>query len=223
MIQLINIKKQFNDVTAVCDFSFQFDASEGHIYVIRGVSGSGKSTLLNLIGLLDTPTEGIISVDGLSIEASHKEKARHRRERLGFVFQDFQLNPAYTAHENVMVPLLINPKYTLKDTKERACELLGLMGLSDRTGHYPNQLSGGEKQRVSIARALANAPKYIIADEPTANLDLENERLVLEQFVKLKALHKTIIIASHSEHAWSYADTLLTMKAGRLIEVQHVK
>ncbi|GAB6110114.1 ABC transporter ATP-binding protein [Fusibacter bizertensis] len=223
MILVNNVTKRFGDVTAVCDFSFQFEAEEGHIYVIRGVSGSGKSTLLGLIGYLDTPTEGTINLEGLSIASSRKEKARHRREMLGFVFQDFQLNPAYTALENVMVPLLINPKYTLKDTKERAQELLDLMGLTDRITHYPSQLSGGEKQRVSIARALANEPKYILADEPTANLDLDNEKLVLDQFAKLRALRKTVIIASHSEQTWEYADTLLTMKSGRLIEVHHVK
>lgn len=223
MIIVNNVTKQFGDVTAISDFSFQFKADEGHIYVIRGVSGSGKSTLLNLIGYLDKPTKGSIELEGLTVASSSKEKARHRRDMLGFVFQDFQLNPAYTALENVMVPLLINPNYTLQDVKKRAHELLELIGLSERIAHYPSQLSGGEKQRVSIARALANEPKYILADEPTANLDFENEQMVLEQFAKLKALRKTVIIASHSEHTWKYADTLLTMKAGRLVEVHYVK
>ncbi len=219
MIKVRNANKKYAKLLALNDFTYNFKSDKGRIYVIRGVSGSGKSTLLNLIGLLDQPSQGEVTVEGISIQSSAKEITRLRRETLGFVFQDFQLNPAYTAQENVVLPLLINPDYTLETAKERANELLCLMGLGERSDHYSDELSGGEKQRVSIARAMANNPQYIIADEPTENLDKSNEKMVMDQFVKLRDLGVVVIIASHSDVVWEYAQTVLTLESGRLIEV----
>ncbi|MBF4693357.1 ABC transporter ATP-binding protein [Fusibacter sp. Q10-2] len=215
------MSKNYKEVSAVNDFNFEFRVEEGRIYVIKGKSGSGKSTLLNLIGLIDSPSSGTINIKGVTNYSKDIVKSAFRRDEIGFVFQEYNLNGAFKAFENIMVPMLIKSDEDLKTIKIKAFELLKQVGLEKREHHYPNQLSGGEKQRVAIARALANNPPLIIADEPTANLDQENEQQVLNIFNELKKKGKVVIVASHSEAVWEYADVLLTMQYGSLVEVKY--
>lgn len=190
----------------------------GKFYAVMGHSGSGKTTLLQILGLLEDASSGSILINGA--DASHlkeKEKAQIRRDTIGFVFQAYYLNPKLKAYENVMLPMYINPQIG-KEAKERAKELLAGLGLEDRTNHYPKQMSGGEQQRVAIARALANDPDCIFADEPTGNLDEENERLVFDTLKELAKAGKCVLVVSHNEVVREYADCLLLMEKGKLKE-----
>lgn len=190
----------------------------GKFYAVMGHSGSGKTTLLQILGLLDDASSGNILVNG--VDASHlkeKEKAQIRRDTIGFVFQAYYLNPKLKAYENVMLPMYINPQIG-KEAKKRAKELLAGLGLEDRMDHYPKQMSGGEQQRVAIARALANDPDCIFADEPTGNLDEENERLVFDTLKGLAKSGKCVLVVSHNEVVREYADCLLLMEKGKLKE-----
>lgn len=190
----------------------------GKFYAVMGHSGSGKTTLLQILGLLDDASSGSILINGA--DASHlkeKEKAQIRRDTIGFVFQAYYLNPKLKAYENVMLPMYINPQIG-KEAKERAKELLVGLGLEDRMNHYPKQMSGGEQQRVAIARALANDPDCIFADEPTGNLDEENERLVFDTLKGLAKSGKCVLVVSHNEVVREYADCLLLMEKGKIKE-----
>ena len=190
----------------------------GKFYAVMGHSGSGKTTLLQILGLLDDASSGSILINGA--DASHlkeKEKAQIRRDTIGFVFQAYYLNPKLKAYENVMRPMYINPQIG-KEAKERAKELLVGLGLEDRMNHYPKQMSGGEQQRVAIARALANDPDCIFADEPTGNLDEENERLVFDTLKGLAKSGKCVLVVSHNEVVREYADCLLLMEKGKIKE-----
>ena len=182
-----------------------------------GHSGSGKSTFIHLLGLLETPTSGKYTLNGKNVEnLTEKETAKIRNETIGFIFQDFYLDEYLTACENVMLPMLINKNINNIERKERALHLLKRLGLEERITHFPKELSGGEKQRVAIARALANDPKIILADEPTGNLDEENEKKILEILKKQSQEGKCVIVVSHSNEIKKYADELLTIKEGRL-------
>lgn len=185
LIRCEHLKKTYrNGVTAVQDFTAQFVS--GAFYLITGASGAGKSTLLHLLGLLERPTEGVLSLCGNEISAMREgRKAELRNRFIGFVFQSYYLHPNLNALENVMVPMLIHREIPPSQRKQRAESLLEKVGLSERSSHYPKELSGGEQQRVAIARALANDPPCILADEPTGNLDAEKERHI---FLLLKRL-----------------------------------
>ncbi len=190
----------------------------GKFYAVMGHSGSGKTTLLQILGLLDDASSGSILVNGKDVShLKEKEKAQIRRDTIGFVFQAYYLNPKLKAYENVMLPMYVNPKMA-KGLKERAKELLTQLGLEERTDHYPKQMSGGEQQRVAIARALANDPDCIFADEPTGNLDEENERLVFDALKRLSQSGKCVLVVSHNEAVREYADSLLLMEKGKLKE-----
>ncbi|NBI61769.1 ABC transporter ATP-binding protein [Clostridiales bacterium] len=183
--------------------------TKGRFHVIKGHSGSGKSTLLNIIGLLDQPTKGDVYIEGKKVsQLSIQAKALLRMKYIGFAFQEFHLNETLRAYENVMVPMFINPHIPSDQMEETACTLLEKVGLQNRIKHYPKELSGGEKQRGSIARALANDPVCILADEPTGSLDLENERLVLEILKDLSLQGKSIVVVSHGQEALQYADQI---------------
>ena len=187
-IKIINISKKYQlkseNVIAVNDVSYSF--LYGKLYAIMGHSGSGKSTLIHCLGLLDKVDSGKIYINDKDIsDFSEKQKNIMRNEKIGFVFQNYYLNNNMRAFENVMLPMIINKKYQHIDIKTKAKKLLKEMGLSDRVNHYPKELSGGEQQRVAIARALANNPDIILADEPTGNLDIENEIYVLEKLRNL--------------------------------------
>lgn len=184
-------------------------------YAIMGHSGAGKSTLIQILGLLDSLSEGELYLNGEKIQdLSENEKARIRMEQVGFVFQSFHLNPKLKAIENVMLPMYINPKIKKSERNSRALELLKKFGLEERSNHYPKELSGGEQQRVAIARALANNPNFILADEPTGNLDEENEQIVFSELKNLTKEGKAVVVVTHNDIVKKYADKILYMDNG---------
>jgi len=178
--------------------NINFEINESDLISIQGKSGSGKTTLLNILGLLDSDFNGNIYIDDKNIKSLSKTEIRAKN--IGFVFQFHYLLPEFTALENVMLPGFKNKENSRVEIKNRAIELLELVGLKDRLHHYPNELSGGEKQRVAIARALINNPKIILADEPTGNLDEHNSKNINELFLKInKEKKQSIVIVTHSK------------------------
>lgn len=221
IIEVVNLSKVYAmgniKVKALDDVSFTIE--EGEISCIMGKSGSGKSTLLRQLGLLDKPTKGKIILNNRVVtDLSDAQRTELRLSYLGYVFQEYALLSELTAVENVYLPAMMlgrkNDKY-----RERAIELLHLVGLSERIDHLPNALSGGEQQRVAIARALINEPKIIFADEPCANLDSLSSKTVMETLVKLNQnLGVTIIFVSHDPDDKKYAKSLITLSDGKVIE-----
>lgn len=191
----------------------------GEFTALVGPSGSGKTTLLQLIGLLDQPTSGNISINGQdATNLNRNQRADLRKNAIGFVFQFFALIPTLTAYENVEMPLLLNGTKTA-DRKKRVNEMLEAVGLSDRAHHRPDQLSGGQQQRVAVARALATNPKLILADEPTANLDTENGKQVMDIMQRLnKETGVTFVFATHDPRVISYAKRVVTLEDGLIVK-----
>jgi putative ABC transport system ATP-binding protein len=189
----------------------------GEIVVLLGRSGSGKSTLLNLISGIDRPTSGDVRVEGTDVAAlSDAERTRFRRRRIGFIFQFFNLIPTLTVEENLRLPLELNG-VDGSAGRARAGEVLAAVGLGDRATSFPDRLSGGEQQRVAVARAVVHDPALILADEPTGNLDGESARQVLRLLADLaRRAGRTVIAASHSEEVAALADRVLTLADGRL-------
>ncbi|MCX6013384.1 MAG: ABC transporter ATP-binding protein [Chloroflexi bacterium] len=203
-------------VKAVDDVTFKLP--KGKLIAIKGSSGSGKSTLLNLIGILDKPTSGTLIVDGVDLSHIHgKEEVKYRLSKVGFVFQSYNLIPNMNALENVMLPMeLIGLKRSERQLK--ASKLLESVGIdSGRQKRRPSRLSGGEQQRVSIARALANDPSIVIADEPTGNLDSKSGRQIIELLRKITHEGRTVIVATHDGNIAKQSDILLRMKDGKLL------
>jgi lipoprotein-releasing system ATP-binding protein len=196
------------------------EVSRGTILAIVGASGSGKSTLLNILGTLDRPDAGTVEVDGRRLDAlSGSELARVRARRLGFVFQFHHLLPEFSAEENVMMPLLIAGR-DFAAARERAREVLDAVGLEARGSHRPSELSGGEAQRVAVARALACAPDLVLADEPSGNLDPKSAAHLHELLTTLgRERHQTFVIVTHNERLAALADRVLRLEAGRLRSV----
>ena len=194
-----------------------FTVSQGETLSIIGPSGSGKTTLLGLCAGLDTPSNGVISLMGFKLNAmSEDDRAYIRNQYVGFVFQNFQLLPTLTAIENVMVPLELRGD---KNVSEKAKELLGKVGLENRMHHYPTQLSGGEQQRVAMARAFITDPKILFADEPTGNLDEENSDHITQLLFDLnKAQGTTLILVTHNLELAQKTERILRMRGGKLIE-----
>lgn len=193
--------------------------SKGNFYGIIGKSGAGKTTLINILGLLDNYDEGEYEIDNiLSSNLTEDEKAELRMHKFGFVFQTYYLNDKLTACENVMIPMLINKDIAKDKRKERAIQLLKQFGLEDRINHYPKELSGGEQQRVALARALANDPEVLIADEPTGNLDKENEKLIFDYLKEMTRKDKCVIVVSHNDIINKYADKIYLLESGTLHE-----
>ncbi len=216
-IELVDVSKVYGSgattVRAVDGISLQ--AERGEWIAIMGPSGSGKTTLLNLIGCLDQPSHGALLIDGTDIaRLSRSELARFRSETVGFVFQQFHLVPHLTAVENVMLAQYF---HSMTDEKE-ALEALKQVGMEGRARHLPRQLSGGEQQRVAIARALVNDPKIILADEPTGNLDAENQKIVFRILSDLHAAGRTIVMVTHDEAAGKLAERRLNLEHGRIKE-----
>ena len=199
-----------------------FQIMSGEFVSIVGPSGSGKSTLLGIIAGLDNPTTGQVLIDGVDITRMSEGKlAAVRNSKIGMVFQAFNLIPTLTAQENVEVPLYVGKHKG--SPSARAQELLALVGLSHRLNHRPNQLSGGEQQRVAIARALATDPAFVIADEPTGNLDARNGENVLELIAQLREqTGKTFIIATHDPVVASHADRAIRIVDGLIAEIDHI-
>ena len=218
-IELKEISKIYNNSVVAVD-NVSLTVNQGEFIAVMGQSGSGKSTLLQIAGLLDTCTSGQVIINGNDVSTLDKNAiADVRMENLGFVFQAFHLNAHLKLYENVMVPMLINEKFTsMNDMKEQAMQLIDSVGLTNRKEHYPFELSGGEQQRVAIARALANDPDFILADEPTGNLDSKNELMVFEELKKLCYLGKVVLVVSHNDAVIDFADKIYTMKDGVLGE-----
>ncbi|HEX2866897.1 MAG TPA: ABC transporter ATP-binding protein [Ignavibacteriales bacterium] len=197
---------------------------KGEIVIILGRSGSGKSTILNMLSGIDLPTSGNILIDNIDItKLSEQERTLFRRKNIGFVFQFFNLIPTLTSEENLLLPLELNGVSTV-EAKEKARNMLGEIGLMDRAKSYPDQLSGGEQQRIAIARALIHEPSIILADEPTGNLDYETGLVIislLDTLVRKKG--KTMIMATHSREVIGLADRILTVKEGKIIELSASK
>jgi putative ABC transport system ATP-binding protein len=192
--------------------------ADAEFVAVVGPSGSGKSTLLHVVGGLDTPTSGQVRVDGQDLaKARDRELASFRNQRVGFVFQTFNLQPTYTALENVALPLVF-AKVPPKERKERAQAALAAVGLDDRTRHKPAQMSGGERQRVAIARALVTDPAYILADEPTGNLDTATSGEIV---ALLDRLHEdrgiTVLLVTHDVEMAAFADRQIALRDGRIV------
>jgi lipoprotein-releasing system ATP-binding protein len=219
IIVLEDLSKVFGDgveVRALDGVNLSIKA--GEFVAIVGPSGSGKSTLLNMIGLLDTPTRGRILLKGIDVSrASLDERARLRNRELGFVFQYHHLIPEFSALENVMMPMLIAGK-SKKEAKERARDLLVSVGLGDRLDNRPNQLSGGQNQRVAVARALINNPSIVIGDELTGNLDTKSSQLIYDLLRDLnKKINQTFILVTHDMTLAEKTDRILRIVDGRIV------
>lgn len=193
------------------------DLKAGEIVALLGPSGSGKSTLLQAAGLLEGGFEGELSIDGIAAVALDNEgRTRVRREKLGFIYQFHHLLPDFTATENVMMPLLVLGVES-DEARSRAVALLGELGLAERIDHKPAKLSGGEQQRVAVARAMANAPRLILADEPTGNLDEKTADIVFNQFVTLvRAQGSAALVATHNERLAERMDRVVRLNEGKL-------
>jgi putative ABC transport system ATP-binding protein len=198
-----------------------FQIMSGEFVSIMGPSGSGKSTLLGIIAGLDNPTSGQVFIDGIDItKMSEGKLASVRNNKIGMVFQAFNLIPTLTAQENVEVPLYVGKHKG--SPSERSKELLALVGLTHRLNHRPNQLSGGEQQRVAIARALATDPAFVLADEPTGNLDATNSENVLKLIAFLRAqTGKTFIIATHDQSVAAHADRIIRLLDGKIASIEN--
>lgn len=218
MVELINIKKSFvkskKNILVLKNININFNC--GNFYAVIGKSGSGKSTLLNIIGLLDNPTSGILLFNNFNIKHLSQSKLSDLRfKEIGYVFQECFLSENLTVYENIMLPLIINKNITCVEKKKIVNDLLEMIKLTDRKKHYPNELSGGERQRVALARALVNNPKIILADEPTGNLDKENEKIIFDILKRLSICGKCVIVVSHSESIQNYADEMIFLNNGR--------
>lgn len=213
MINLTNITKSFGSLQVLKGIDLHI--GKGEVVSIVGPSGAGKTTLLQIIGTLDTPDTGSVIIDGIDVtRLKDKEMAKFRNQHLGFVFQFHQLLPEFTALENVMIPALIGGK-SKKQIADRAKELLDFLGLGDRTNHKPAELSGGEKQRVAVARALVNNPSIILADEPSGSLDSKNKEELHQLFFDLRDKYKqTFVIVTHDETLSQTTDRTIHIKDG---------
>lgn len=210
-------KKGNEEVRALEDIDLAFE--KGKFYAIMGHSGSGKSTLISILGLMNKFDSG----DYLLNEKSTKdlkelEASKLRMKEIGFVFQEFYLDEYMTALDNVILPMLINKEIDKQNREKIAKDLLKKFKLEGRESHLPHELSGGEKQRVCIARSLANNPSIILADEPTGDLDEENEKMIFDYLKQLSTEGKCVIVVSHSNEVKNYADILIELKSGKLVK-----
>lgn len=212
LLELHNISKIYGDLKALDNINFTVD--NGEWVAIMGPSGSGKSTMMNIIGCMDKPSIGQVLLDGRDISKfSKKELTEIRRDKIGLIFQQFHLVNYLTAVENVM---LAQYYHSIPD-EEEALEALARVGLRERAKHLPSQLSGGEQQRVCIARALINHPEIVLADEPTGNLDEANENIVLELFRQLHKEGTTLIVVTHDPEVGDEAQRVITLEHGKIV------
>jgi putative ABC transport system ATP-binding protein len=219
VIKLKDVGKvyQMEEVQVQALKKVDLNVNKNEFLAIMGPSGSGKSTLLHMIGCLDRPSYGKVILNGVDISKLNDSKlARLRGKEIGFVFQTFNLYPTLTALENVELPMIIVEK-NKKERKQRALELLKMVGLEGRANHLPSQLSGGERQRVAIARSMANNPQIILADEPTGNLDSKVGDEVMKTFVRLNENGKTVVVITHDENIASHAKKIIKIKDGEII------
>ena len=212
LLEVKNVSKIYGDLHALKEVSFQ--VKKGEWVAIMGSSGSGKSTMMNIIGCMDKPTMGEVILDGQDItKESQNSLTKIRREKIGLIFQQFHLIPYLTALENVMVAQYY---HSIPDEQE-ALQALERVGLKDRAKHLPSQLSGGEQQRVCIARALINSPEIILADEPTGNLDEVNEKIVIDILTQLHKEGSTIIVVTHDLEVGDVAERKIILEYGKIV------
>ena len=217
-LELKNICKIFGDVKALDDISFEVKKSEW--VSVMGPSGSGKSTLVNILSLMDTPSSGVYMLGGDDASNLNADDTlKFRREKIGLVFQQFHLVPYLSALENVMIAQYYHSSVDEEDAKKA----LEAVGLSHRLTHRPSQLSGGEQQRLCIARSLINDPEILIADEPTGNLDEANERIILDLFCKLRKEGKTILLVTHNPDLGEYGDKIVYLRHGKLENIRTIE
>ena len=216
MIQLRNITKSFGSLQVLK--GIDLDIAQGEIVSIVGPSGAGKTTLLQIIGTLDRADSGSVIINGTDVSTlGQSALARFRNQHIGFVFQFHQLLPEFTALENVMIPALIAGR-SQGEARKRAMELLDFMGLRDRAGHKPAELSGGEKQRVAVARALMNKPAVVLADEPSGSLDSANKAELHALFFRLRdEMGQTFVIVTHDEELARTTDRTIQMRDGKTL------
>ncbi len=216
MLQATSIKKSYGKLQILKGVNFE--VKKGEIVTILGPSGAGKSTLLHIIGSLDKPDSGEVILNGVNIsKLSSKKLSAFRNQHIGFIFQFHHLLPEFTSLENICMPAFIAKK-SKKEAEAKALELLEMLGLSHRAGHKPSELSGGEQQRVSVARALINNPAVILADEPSGNLDSENATSLHKLFTELRdKFQQTFIIVTHNTGLAELADRKVIMKDGQII------
>ena len=223
LLEVNNVYKAYEGglIPALNDVSLILN--KGEIYALMGPSGCGKSTLLNIIGTLDFPTSG--SVNYVDKRVDHLEPIhKFRHKTIGFIFQFHHLLPVLTLQENVEIPLLANKNITDKARQKKASGLLDELGLKNKKGAYANRVSGGERQRAAIARALANEPLLILADEPTGSVDSKTADIILKKLIfYTKNINGTLLIATHDENIANLADTIIRMKDGKITDIENIK
>jgi len=221
MIEIENLRKIYHmgDVEVKALDGVTLDIEKGEFVGIMGASGSGKTTLLHMLGLLDIPTSGRIVIDGTDIShLTDFEKTMFRLYKLGYVFQDYALVPDLTVMENVSLPAMLRKDRTEEQSKKDSFGILQKIGLCDRKDHLPRELSGGQQQRVSIARAMVNKPDILFADEPCANLDTENSRMVLDLFREInEEMKQTIVMVSHEDWHKDFFHRIVRLRDGQVI------
>ncbi len=221
MIEITDLRKTYRmgDVEVRALDGVTLDIAKGEFLGIMGPSGSGKTTLLHMLGLLDLPTSGKIMIDGLDLSRlTDYEKTMFRLYKLGYVFQDYALVPDLTVMENVSLTAMLRKDRDEEQSKKDSFEILQKIGLYDRRDHLPRELSGGQQQRVSLARAMVNKPDILFADEPCANLDTENSRIVLELFKEInESMHQTIVMVSHEDWHKEYFHRIIRLRDGKIV------
>ena len=216
MIEIRHVEKSYGSLHVLKDINLTIENSK--VVAIVGPSGAGKTTLLHIVGTLDRPDKGDVVMDGKTLTSlSDNQLSEFRNRHIGFVYQFHHLLPEFTAVENVALPAMIAGK-SRKEAMVRATELLDFLKLKERVGHKPNELSGGEQQRVAVARALMNDPELILADEPSGNLDTENARKLHQLFFDLRdQFHQTFIIVTHNEELATLSDRKIVLQDGKVI------
>jgi len=228
VIEIIDLRKIYTlseEVSVKAINGVSLKVAKGEFISIMGSSGSGKSTFMNILGFLDTPTSGTYILDGINGSSlTNDEKAEIRNTKIGFVFQGYNLLPKTSAIENVELPLFYKGHISTKELNRRAGELLKMIGLKGRENHFPSSLSGGEQQRVAIARSLINNPSIILADEPTGNLDTENTKDIMKLFTRLnKDTGITIILVTHEPDVAEYTNRKVVFSDGKIINDASIK